>query len=552
MGNGMAGNSTMKNFSLTLLRWVMFFSPSIFLLLVIVFPVINLFSIFPYDLNLSSLFGSGIIAKLGAEAIYNSTLQGVVSAIFSFIAGFPLGLFMGRYRFRFRRFFRSLIVLPFFLPSIVVVIAFISIFGASSFLGSRISLLHYISHGLPGIVAVNTFFNAPLVAFLTSIAVERNDKSLEESARTLGAGNLRIFGTVWGRDGILAGLSGSLLTFLYSFAGFTAPLIIGGTRNFTIEAWIYFLVKTLGNINLGVLFSLVQTIILVIPVMVYSLVWMREKRVTGIQEESLESRGKGKWYIAGLIYMLAFAMVEIAILGSVLLSSVDLNWGANVSFSGYLTIFGKTMNSTFGISPIIPFLNTVFYGTLTAIISTSIGMIWIVGKRRLRVRPDSILDSFQYIPLVIPGIVMAFSVSILFEGKIFSGFIWVLIVLVQTAVAIPIVLRIISSGFSRIPDSMWEASTILGGNAFFEVELPLAGSVLGTALMFGFAISMGEFTATNFLSTYTFMPLSVEIYSLQSLKLVSASYAAASVLLLLSVVFFYIIQRIGENFIAVR
>lgn len=548
----MAGNQVMNRHASTVLKWAMFFSPSIFLILVIVVPVVNLFSIFPGDLNLVSLFKSGVISKLGMEAIYNSTVQGSISALFSFIVGFPLGLFLGRYRFRFRRFFRSLIVLPFFLPSIVVVIAFISIFGSSSFLGSRIFFLRYISYGLPGIIAVNTFFNAPLVAFLTSITIERADRSLEESAKTLGADQFKIFRTVWGKDGVLAGLSGALLAFLYSFAGFTAPLIIGGTGNFTIEAWIYFLVKTLGNVNLGVLFSLFQTVILVIPVMVYSLIWMREKRVTGTQEEANEWTARGKWRGAGKIYMYAFSLIELVILGSVLVSSIDLNWGTRISFSGYYTIFGNSIHSTFGISPLVPFLNTVFYGTLTAIISTLLGMMWIVGKRRLRLSPDSILDSFQFIPLVIPGIVMAFSVSIMFQGNISPGYIWILIVLVQTSVAVPIVLRVISSGFSRIPDSMWEAPSTLGGNAFFEIELPLAGSALGTALMFGFAISMGEFTATNFLSTYTFMPLSVEIYSLQSLKLVSASYAAASVLLLLSFLFFYIIQRIGENFIAIR
>ncbi|MGC8505457.1 MAG: ABC transporter permease [Thermoplasmata archaeon] len=548
----MAGNRIMDRHSRNLLRWAMFFSPSIFLILIIIVPVANLFSIFPEDLNIASLFRSGAVSRLGLEAIYNSTVQGSLSALFSFAAGFPLGLFLGRYRFRFKRFFRSMIVLPFFLPSIVVVIAFISVFGASSFLGSRIFIFRYISYGLPGIVAVNTFFNAPLVAFLTSIAIERTDRSLEESARTLGAGTLRIFRTVWGREGILAGLSGALLGFLYSFAGFTAPLIIGGTGNFTIEAWIYFLVKTLGNVNLGVIFSLFQTVILVIPVLIYSLIWMKERRVTGTQEEAFEKPVHGKWHRAGKIYLYIFSLTELFILGSVLVSSVDVNWGTRISFSGYIAIFGSTIHSTFGISPLVPFLNTVFYGALTAIFSTLLGIMWITGKRRLKVSPDSIMDSFQFIPLVIPGIVMAFSVSIMFQGRISSGYTWILIVLVQTAVAVPIVLRIISSGFSRIPDSMWEAPLTLGGNAFFEIELPLAGSALGTALMFGFAISMGEFTATNFLSTYTFMPLSVEIYSLQSLKMVSASYAAASLLLMLSFLFFYIIQRIGENFIAVR
>ena len=48
------------------------------------------------------------------------------------------------------------------------------------------------------------------------------------------------------------------------------------------------------------------------------------------------------------------------------------------------------------------------------------------------------------------------------------------------------------------------------------------------------------------------MPLSVEIYSLQSLRLASASYAAASILMVMSFAFFFAIQKAGDRFIGIR
>lgn len=530
---------------------VMFLSPAIFLLAVLVFPFIGIVWDFSGHIPLLSAISSGSEGALGRTAIDNSLKQGGVSAAFSFMFGFPLGIYIGRYGGRFRRFLRSFTVIPFFLPSVVVVIAFVALFGPGSFLSSRITALGIFGQGFPGIIAVNTFFNAPLVAFLTSIAVERSDLSLEESARTLGAGSFRLFYSVWGRDAILAAVSASVLSFLYSFAGFAAPLIIGGVKNFTVEAWIYFIVKEEADVPLGVAFSAVQSVVLIVPVMLYFFLWNRQRRVT------VRSPGSKKDRVGGMAvllkyYMFAFVAFEILVLGSILLSSIDLKWNAHLSISSYLSLFGRTTGSALGVSPIVPFLNTMFYGTLTALLATSLAMLWIVGKRRLGMRPDSLLDSTQFIPLIIPAIVMAFSVSIIFGEHLNPSLTWILIVLVQTAVSIPVVMRLVSSGFSRVPQNLSEAGRTLNGNTFLSVELPLAATTFASALLFGFAISMGEFTATNFLSTSTFMPLSVEIYSLQSLRLTQESYAAASLLLILSLALFYLIQRFGESFVGVR
>ena len=531
--------------------FLMLLSPAIFLFAILVVPFIGIIADFSGHIPFLSSVGSGIYGLLGRRAIYNSLVQGGISAFFSFIFGFPLGIYMGRYSAGLRRFLRSITVIPFFLPSIVVVIAFVSLFGPGSFLTSRLPVLGIFAQGLTGIVTVNVFFNAPLVAFLTSLAVERSDRSLEESAMTLGAGKFRVFYSVWGRDGILAAVSAAVLAFLYSFAGFAAPLIIGGVKNFTVEAWIYFIVKEEANLPLGVAFSIIQSLVLILPVLVYFLLWNRQRRVTSKSPDEYAKTG-GRLVYMGKIYTALFIVAEFIILGSVILSSFDLKWNSHFTLSAYSGLFSNVTRNALGTDPSLPFLNTLFYGTMTAVISSSLGMLWIVGKRRVSARPDSIVDSTQFIPLVIPAIVMAFSVSIILGEHVSSSLTWVLIILVQTAVSIPVVLRMISSGFSRVPQSLSEAARILHGNAFFTVELPLAGTTLATALLFGFAISMGEFTATNFLSTSTFMPLSVEIYSLQSLRLTQEAYAAASLLLILSLVSFYLIQRFGESFVGIR
>ncbi|MHB8361626.1 MAG: ABC transporter permease, partial [Thermoplasmataceae archaeon] len=523
--------------------WILLFSPSIFLFIVIIVPFTYVIDHFSAFLNFTSFFGNSSYAILSRQAFLNSMNQGIASAILSLAFGFPLGVFLGRYRLKYRRAIRSFIILPFFMPSIVIVIAFISLFGSSSPIFSSVLYVHYLSSGFTGIIAVNTFFNAPLVAFLTSVGIERSHKGLEEASQLLGASRIKTFANIWGRDGIIGAASGTVLSFLYSFSGFVAPLIIGGPSNFTVEAWIYFLVKNQGYVQIGVVFGLLQSVFLLIPLTVYLFVLSKQRFVN----DSLYNREKVKSrrdlaFISGSAYAAIYIGFELLIFSSIIISSFDLRWNSNFTFNGYKELFGKASTSL-DIPPYLPEINTLFYGALTAITVTMLGMFWIVGRRRLDIGNDSVRDFVQYVPLVIPSIMMALSISVLYEINMDPAYLWVLIVMVQSAAAIPVVLRVISGGFSEIPKSYTDTARMMGGNAFFEVELPLAGSALVTSLMFGFAISMGEFTATNFLSTNTFMPLSVEVYSLESLRMVSASYAAASILLILSFIFFFAIQK---------
>ncbi len=533
--------------------WAFLFAPSIFLLLVIGIPFIYVVINFLSLNKISAFFGTGTLARLSRQAFINSFAQGIDSALLSLIIGFPLGLFIGRYALRYTRVLKSFIILPFFMPSIVVVLAFLSLFGKSSPLVETIPLLHQLSSGFTGIIAINAFFNAPLVAFLTSTNIERSHHGIEEASILLGAGSFNRFVNIWGRNGIKGALGGTILSFLYSFSGFAAPLIIGGPSNFTVETWIYFVVKEESLVQIGVIFGLLQSLFLIIPLVIYLYIISKQRPVddlTYYRSERKKNRHQLSFTL-GSIYTTLFIIFELAVFTSILISSVDIGWNSSITANAYTDLFGR-VSSSLDIPAYLPFINTIFYGVATSIIVTSLGILWITGKRRLNSKNDSIWDFMQYLSFIIPSIMMALSVSLLYEYIISPSFLWVLIIGVQSAVSIPVVLRVVSGGFSEIPSSLTDSSRILGGSPLFEVELPLAGSALATALMFGFALSLGEFTATNFLSTNTFMPLSVEIYSLQSLRLAAASYAAASILMIMSFVFFFAIQKAGDRFIGIR
>ncbi len=526
--------------------------PALLIAVLVIVPFAEMLSRFLDFSSIGALGGSSPIALLTRRAIENSLVQGMLSAATSFAVGLPLGFFLGRYEFRFKRLLRSFAILPIFLPSIVVVTAFISSFGPGSPTHAIYSGSTIFSTGLSGIVAVNTFFNAPLVAMMTMLSVERSNRTLDEAAMTLGASGMRRFISVWGRDGIIAGAGGSLLAFLYSFAGFTAPLIIGGPGYFTLEAWIYFMVRTLNNIPLAAVMSLVEAGALLLPAVFYFAFIGGTKRVYGTgRPPAEENRKHSPFFISGALYVAAWTGLECYILGSVFYSSLRLGQ-SSPGFGNFVLLFSTRTTVALGLPTSAVLLNTMFYGIMTSLLVTLIGLVWIYGKRRAASRALIVTDTVQFIPLVISAVIFSLSLAVTFEYTTSFAFDWILIIIAQSVLAIPIVLRVMEAGFSAIPPSYTEAALTLRGNPFFEVEVPIARSTLASALMFGFAMSLGEFTATNFLATTSYIPLGVQIYQLQVLRIFGAAEAAAAILLLMSLASFYVVQRAGEVFVAVR
>ncbi len=533
-------------------RWVLLFAPAAMIFAVVVIPFLELVSG-----NFNTRFLHEIVSNtptgiLTRRAIWNSFEQGIISAGTCFLFGFPLGLFLGRHSFRFRRLVNSFILLPFFLPSITVVFSILTGFGEHSLFQHIFHSGTFLTQGLPGIIAVNTFFNVPVVALFTMIAASQVDNTLYEATITLSASRFRAFRTVWGRNVVISALGGSLLAFIYSFAGFAAPLILGGPGYFTLDAWIYFMVRTLNDIPSAIVLALLEALILLVPALLYVIFVSRTTRVEGTPPP-IQHRIKRRdiFYGLGVTYSTIWIVFEIYLLSSVFLSSFESKTGLPVGLSNYSVLFSSRVTNAIGISTGASIMNTIFYGTMVALLVVVFGLMWVYGYRRTRGRARILSEIPQYSPLIISAILMAFALSSAFEAVTPSGLLWLLIVIAQTTVAVPVVLRVLDSGFSTIPASYSEASTLLGGNPFFEVEMPLARTALTTSLMFGFAISLGEFSATNFLATGSFVPLTVEMYALQSVRLPGVAYAAASILLIISLVSFYLIQRMGERFVGV-
>lgn len=159
--------------------------------------------------------------------------------------GVPITAFMAKCEFWGKDLLESALTLPLVLPPSVVGFFLLYLFGKNGPLGIFLErYFHFqVVFSLTGAVIAAAVVSFPLMYQSLKAAIESVDKNLEKTARTLGAGELKIFFTVTfplARNGFIAGL---VLAFARSLGEFGATLMIAGNipgRTQTMPLAIYF------------------------------------------------------------------------------------------------------------------------------------------------------------------------------------------------------------------------------------------------------------------------------------------------------------------------
>jgi len=116
----------MKTITSKTLRVAAILTPIIIIALFLLFPVLSV---------LISGFGdlsgfAGVFSNVLYFQIFAFTIgQALLSTIITLLIGIPIGYIFGRYEFRGRKFFLTLFTVPFILPSVLVGMGFLVIFG---------------------------------------------------------------------------------------------------------------------------------------------------------------------------------------------------------------------------------------------------------------------------------------------------------------------------------------------------------------------------------------------------------------------------------------
>ena len=209
---------------------------------------------------------SGLDGILPVLAI--TTLQATLSTVFSLAAGVLLAWSLRhRQRFPGRRLLLSMLSTSMVLPTLVVALGLVDVFGRrgwwnSVFGADGLDLMSISIYGLGGIVLAHTWMDAPFMARGLLNRLENIPAEHFKLARGLGLSPWQRFKTVeWpAMTPAVPGLC--LVIFLLSFTSFAIVLVLGGSPRFnTLEVAIYEAIKLEFDLVRAVTLAVVQLLI---------------------------------------------------------------------------------------------------------------------------------------------------------------------------------------------------------------------------------------------------------------------------------------------------
>ena len=160
--------------------------------------------------------------------------------------------------------------------------------------------------------------------------------------------------------------------------------------------------------------------------------------------------------------------------------------------------------------------NSLAVGFTATVFSTVIGTAAALAFHRWRFRRQGAMDALVTVPIVVPEIVLASSLLLLFAGLgLRLGFLTVILAHVAFCVSYAVV--VVGARLAGFDRSLEEAAMDLGAGpagTFFKVILPgIAPGVLAAALLC-FALSIDDYVITSFVAGVGSTTLPVQIYSM--------------------------------------
>ncbi|MHA1971823.1 MAG: ABC transporter permease [Candidatus Hodarchaeales archaeon] len=552
------------------------FVPISFLVIFFLIPLFMLilfaFGLFDESGRFISLdyFVSVLIHPLNQYFLFWDIQQALITTFFCILLGLPASYIFVYYKIPGKNFLRQVLTIPFILPPIVVLMGFIQVFGHGSFINviwRELTgfILIDIYNSYEGIILAHVFYNIPVVIRLAEIGWKTIDPDLIGVARTLKASKFSILVKIQIPHLLPVLAAASLLIFIYSFNSYAIVLVLGGVQYQTLEVRIYSLAKGLFDYNAAAALTVVQLIINIFVIIIY-LYFSNKYEVPLESQFKIEKKTIFKFAITkrealeavsiGIYFFLIFTIAILPIVGVVQASFFSSEGIFTLKY--YNDLLDFSLRSYIGLPPLEMIFNSLLFAVSVMVLSTFLSLLLNYGLNYETTQKgtpkltlaSSLTGIIVILPMSISSVTLAFSLFILYHQTPLYGNIVIVIIIAQTLVAFPFANRIIAATRASIDPALVNVARSLGASrfrAFKNVELPLLIPGIIVAGLFSFAISIGEFGATNFLSRANFATIPIGIYKLINTRNIGAAAAFSTILVLLTVFAFIILEKFGRT-----
>ena len=502
------------------------------LLLIVPLAYLGLFFLYPLVAILGrSLGGNGGVdfqpfaSVLGDSyylgRIWFTTWQALVSTLLTLMLGLPAAYLFAKYDFPGKTLLKAVTTVPFVMPTIVVAMGFVALFGSQGVVNSVLIDLFdlaeppiRIANTLTIIFMAHAFYNYAIVVRIVSALWANLDPNLEEAANVMGAGRLRTFYHVTLPMLMPAIVSSALLAFAFSFTSFGVVLILGGVPFATLEVAIYELTAKLFRLPLAAVLSLVQLVFTYLFLLLYAK--FQESSTVRIDLKPRAATVRRRLNIADKVFvfgMVLYLLVILSPLMALVLRAVSSAGGYTPSHVANL--FSDERGSYFYLSPLASMWNSVRFALATVAVSLVVGTIVAYFLSRPSRRGTSAADALFMLPLGVSAVTLGFGYLItLNRSPLDLRGSWLILVIAHSLIAYPFVIRSLLPVLRGMNPNLRQAAAVLGASparVFLLVDLPIIAPALIVGATFAFAVSMGEFGASLLLvrPEFTTMPVTI-------------------------------------------
>ena len=355
---------------------------------------------------------------------------------------------------------------------------------------------------VPWIVIITGLALAAFIYLFVSSGLENINGELIEAAQVGGSGRAGVFFRV-----ILPLLRPSLVygagvALLLGLGQFTAPLLLGRSRNISVLTTDMFFATQQVPADYGLAAAIGS------PLLIFGLIVLFASRfLLGDHARFITHGGKGGFRQSAPGSKSAAVMIVIyGLLSTVLpilaLIFVSLSrfWTGDVHFNRLTTATWRTVLSQSGIAPAI--WNSVWLSLVAVAITLPIGFIAasLLRKRREHRIAAPVLDVVVAMPLSIPAVIFGVGFLMTYTARplVLYGTHWVLI-LVYITLMIPFSTRMQLGAMTALGDAYTEASRASGAGVLrtnLQIVVPLLRPAFGGAAALMFVLLTHEFAAS--------------------------------------------------------
>jgi iron(III) transport system permease protein len=508
-----------------------------------------------------------VAAVYSDPVLYSTTVPDTAlfvlgSVALAFLVAFPLAWLIERTDLPLSSYFFVMILFPLFVPSVMLGIAWIQLFGPNA---GVVNVLVRAALDVDAPGPVNIFSRAglvtcqaavlvPFVFLLLSAALRTMNPELEEASSASGASPFTTFRNVTWRVMRPAVLATLMLATLITLEQFDLPLLIGvPARVDVFSTRIFYELNPDSGLPIYGRAAAVGLLFLAAAILLLT----ASNRFTRQADRfvTVAARGfrikrhpLGRWRVPAAASVAAYVLISsglpvamliwTSVFGNVSPFAAD---GGPPSLDAYARLVADPVFSR-------AVGNTLLVATLSAIIVTTVGaaLAWILASRTSRGR--WVVELLSVVSIGIPSVIAGLATMVLYltlPVPIY-GTVWLLVLAYSYRLAVAT--RVNRGGLMQVDPALSDASAAAGGSGlttFRRILLPLLLPSLAASFILLFVVGVREFTLPLVLGSGENVVIGVALWRLfEDGKVAEASALATIVVALVVPVTFALRQRV--------